>query len=105
MSAIHQHPARLPDRARPKRAPARFVVPMSSGTPAMQIGAAASPVGTPKKLGRSLKCRPLAHKRGVSGSGANRKTAAATAQVQRPSASPSAAAVRDRLSMMRLLVS
>ena len=35
---------------------------------------------------------------------ANRKTAAATAQVQRPAGSPSAAAVKDVLPMMRLLV-
>ena len=52
------------------------------------------------KLGGSAKVGTVAIMCGH----ANRKTAAATAQVQRPAGSPSAAAVMDVLPMMRLLV-
>ena len=64
---------------------------------------AASPCGRdrPRKLDGVAKVGVFA----ISGCSAKRKTAAATAQVQRPRGSPTAAAVIDVLPMMRLLVS
>ncbi len=86
--------------AGPKRAPLRLVVPMierNAGNAERGVGVAAR---DREKARRQREGRNGGHYRGA----AKRKTAAATAQVQRPPGSPSAAAVMDVLPMMRLLV-
>ena len=104
MLAIHQHAARLPDRPRPEPGAApigRAEVERNSGNADRRGGIAASGA---EECRRNRVGRHSGH--GCPGAGsAKRNTAAATAQVQAPLAAPSAAAVTDRLSTMRSLIS
>ncbi len=98
--AVHQHAARLPDRSRPE-------------TRAAAVGGAQierDAGNAERRVGGAARDREKAWLQGEGWNGCHcyaavkRKTAAATAQVQRPFGSPSAAAVMDVLPMMRLLV-
>ena len=79
--------------------PGRLVVPRSIGTGNAEGGIGAAAFNA-QKAWRQHERRNAGHCHGPP----KRKTAAATAHVQRPPGSPTAAAVRDVLPMMRLLV-
>ena len=98
--AVDQHAARLPDGGRPEARAAAVRgadVERNAGNGERGIVGAAR---DREKARRQGECRNGRHYDAA----AKRNTAAATAQVQRPFASPSAAAVMDVLPMMRLLV-
>lgn len=103
MGAVHQHSAGLPDRRRPEpgAAPVRRAdVERDAGD--ADLG---RPVSVHAEEGRwDREGRRSAHAPDALGF-EKRNTAAATAQVQSPLCAPSAAAVSDRLSTMRSLIS
>ena len=84
----------------PKRAPLRLVVPMSNGMPAIWNAASPGDRDRPRKVDGVAKVGVARHHV----RSAKRNTAAATAHVQRPAGSPTAAAVMEVLPKMRLLV-
>src|SRR5208282_4971686 len=104
MLAVHQHAAGLPNRAWPKPGSApvcRTEVERNSGNADRRAGIAARGA---EECRRNRVGRHPGH--GCPGAGsAKRNTAAAIAQVQARLAAPSAAAVTDRLSTMRSLIS
>ena len=98
--AVHQHAARVPDGGRPEaRATAVGGAYVERNTDNAERGVDAA-VRDREKVRRQREGRNGGHYHEA----AKRKTAAATAHVQCPPGSPSAAAVKDVLPMMRLLV-
>ena len=98
--AVHQHAARLSDSGRPEARAAAVggaYIERNTGNAERGVGAAAF---DREKARRQREGRNGGHYCGAT----KRKTAAAIAHVQRPPGSPSAAAVKDVLPMMRLLV-
>ena len=104
MFAVHQHPARLPHCAGSEPGAAAVggaEVERNSGNADRRGGIAAAGA---EECRRDRVGRHPGHGC-VRGGAAKRNTAAATAQVQSPLAAPVAAAVTERLSTMRSLIS
>ncbi len=104
MRAVHQHPARLPDRRRAEPGAAAVggaEIERNAGDADRGVAIPSFDAEEGRRDGVGRRCRHG----GVTGGIAKRNTAAATAQVQSPLGAPSAAAVIERLSTMRSLSS
>ncbi len=112
MRAVHQHPARVANGARPEAGAAAVggaEVERNAGNADRRRAIAAPDAEKCRRdriggdAGRCLRHDPPGAE--AAAGLANRNTAAATAQVQSPLAAPSAAAVIERLSTIRSLIS
>src|SRR5258708_38898908 len=102
MRAVHQHPARLPDRRRAEPGAAAVggaEIERNAGDTDRRVAIPAFDAEKCRRDGVGGRRRHGCCATGI----AKRNTAAETAQVQSPLGAPSAAAVMERLSTMRSL--